>query len=29
MILEAERGLWDPRIVQAFFAMPKLRQEAA
>ena len=29
MILEAERGLWDPRIVQAFFAMPTLRQEEA
>jgi putative two-component system response regulator len=29
MIQEAERGLWDRRIVQEFFAMPDLRQEAA
>jgi hypothetical protein len=29
MIQEAERGLWERRIVQEFFAMPDLRQEAA
>jgi hypothetical protein len=29
MIEEAERGLWDSRIVQEFFAMPALSQEAA
>jgi putative two-component system response regulator len=29
MMQEAERGLWDPRIVQEFFAMPNLREEAA
>jgi putative two-component system response regulator len=29
MVQEAERGLWDPRIVEQFFAMPELGQEAA
>jgi putative two-component system response regulator len=29
MVQEAERGLWDRRIVQKFFAMPDLKQEAA
>ena len=29
MMQEAELGLWDQRIVQEFFAIPDLRQEAA
>jgi hypothetical protein len=29
MMQEAERGLWDRRIVQKFFAMPDLSREAA